>query len=128
MPTIRVVGGALAAAMLTGCAGSPLGGAIPVAPNLDMTGRWILAALDAPSCGMNFTGGSGAQEGSVAPDGGCPGNFYTSQRWTLQQDALTIKDQENQPLAHLTFADGHFEGQATAGLSVTLTREILGPT
>ena len=29
---------------------------------------------------------------------------------------------DNQPLAHLTFANGRFEGQATAGMPVTLSR------
>ncbi len=125
MPIIRVAGGVLVASMLVGCAGSPFGGATPpAAPSLtvDMTGRWILAAPNAPSCGMNFAGAPGAREGTVAPEGGCPGKFFTSRHWMLDQNALTINDHENQPLAHLTLADGAFEGQATAGMPVTLSR------
>jgi hypothetical protein len=33
-----------------------------------------------------------------------------------------INDSVNQPLAHLTFASGLFEGQATAGMPVTMSR------
>jgi hypothetical protein len=87
-----------------------------------MAGRWILAAPNAPTCGMNFAGAPGAQSGSIVPEGGCPGNFFTSRRWTLDQGTLMISDDENQPLASLSFAGGRFEGQATAGMAVTLSR------
>ena len=70
---------------------------------------------------MNFGGAPGAQQGTITPDGGCPGKFFTSRRWTLDQGALTINDYENQPLAHLNFANGRFEGQATTGMPVTLS-------
>ena len=125
MPTIRVAGGVVVALMLAGCAGSPFGGATPAAapaPTEDMTGRWILSTPNAPSCGMNFAGAPGAHEGTIEPEGGCPGKFFTSRHWTLEQSALTINDHENQPLAHLTVADDRFEGQATAGMPVTLNR------
>jgi hypothetical protein len=114
----------LGALMLAGCAGSPLGTAAPpaTAPAVDMTGRWLLSVPDAPSCGMNFAGAPGASEGSIAPEGGCPGNFFTSRHWTLAQGALTIDDHQNQPLAHLMFAGGRFGGQAAAGTPVTLSR------
>ena len=125
MPTMRVAGGVVVALMLAGCAGSPFGGATPAAapaPTGDMTGRWILSTPNAPSCGMNFAGAPGAHEGTIEPEGGCPGKFFTSWHWTLEQSALTINDHENQPLAHLTVADDRFEGQATAGMPVTLNR------
>jgi len=125
LPTIRVAGGVLVALMVAGCVGNPIGGATPaVAPTPDviMTGRWILSAPNAPSCGMNFAGAPAGHEGSIEPEGGCPGNFFTSRHWTLEQGALTISDHENQPLAHLSFAADHFEGQATAGTPVTLSR------
>ncbi|MGH6665068.1 MAG: AprI/Inh family metalloprotease inhibitor [Pseudolabrys sp.] len=93
-----------------------------------MTGRWILAASNAPTCGMNFAGSPGAQQGTVTPEGGCPGSFFTSTHWRLDQGMLVIDDEENQPLAQLTYAGGRFEGQATAGMAVTLTRQTLGPT
>jgi hypothetical protein len=81
-----------------------------------------LSAPDAPSCGMNFAGAPNAHDGTIAPEGGCPGKFFTSRHWTLRQGGLTINDHENQPLAQLTFANGHFEGQADAGAPVTLGR------
>jgi Protease inhibitor Inh len=123
MPRIRFTMTALVALTLAGCAGTPFGDTTPVAPapTIDMSGRWLLATPNAPSCGMNFTT-AGVQEGAIAPEGGCPGKFFTSRHWTLAQGALIINDHENQPLAHLTFANGHFEGQATAGPPVTLSR------
>jgi hypothetical protein len=127
MSRIGIAGGALIASTLAGCAGNPFGDTAPVAPppNAEMAGRWILEAPNAPSCGMNFSGASGAQRGNVMPEGGCPGNFFTSRHWTLDQGALIINDDENQPLASLTFTGGRFEGQANAGMAVTLTRQIL---
>ena len=125
MPTIRIAGGTLVALMVAGCAGNPLGGETPAtAPvaNVIMIGRWVLSVPNAPSCGMNFANAPSGQEGMIEPEGGCPGNFFTSRHWTLAQGALTIDDQNNQPLAHLAFAGGRFEGQATAGTPVTLTR------
>ena len=126
MPTNRAPAGAVVALMLAGCAGNPLGEATPVAAPtqpLVMNGRWILATANAPSCGVNFSGAAGGQEGAVKPEGGCPGNFFTSRHWTLAQGALTIVDQNNQPLAQLNYADGRFEGKAAAGTPVTLERE-----
>ena len=126
MPTIRVTGGAAVALLLAGCAGNPLGEATtataPARPLL-MNGRWILSMPNAPSCGMNFTGAAGGQQGTIVPEGGCPGSFFLSRHWTLAQGALTIADQDSQPLAQLAFADGQFEGKATAGAPVTLNRE-----
>jgi len=125
MPTIRVAGSVLIALLLAGCTGNPFDDskpAAPPAPAIDMTGRWVLSAPDAPSCGMNFAGAPGAHDGSIAPEGGCPGNFFTSRHWTLRQGALTINDHDNQPLARFTFASGHFEGQAVAGTPMTLSR------
>jgi len=121
---MRAAGGVLVALMLAGCTGSPFGDATPAAPapTGDMTGRWILSAPNAPSCGMNFVGAPGAHEGTIEPEGGCPGKFFTSRHWTLEQSALTINDHEKQTLAHLTVADDRFEGQATAGMPVTLNR------
>src|SRR5450830_319487 len=103
MPTIRVVGGVLIALMLAGCAGSSFSDstpAAPQAPSMDMAGRWMLSAPNAPSCGMNFGGAAGAREGTIAPEGGCPGNFFMSRHWTLERDALVINDHEDKPLAH----------------------------
>jgi hypothetical protein len=87
-----------------------------------MPGRWTLAAPNAPSCGLEFGGVPGARSGTVAPDGGCPDNFYKSRRWTMEGGALTITDEENEALAQLKPAGTRFEGQSTAGVPVSLAR------
>ena len=123
---VHGTGGAIVAMLLAGCAGNPLGDTTPAAAPTQpvvMNGRWILATPKAPSCGMNFSGAAGGQEGAIQPEGGCPGNFFTSRRWALAEGALTIVDQNNQPLAQFNYADGRFEGKATAGMPVTLNRE-----
>jgi hypothetical protein len=123
MPWIRVAGGALIALMLAGCAGQ--GFSLGNKPQADtpMAGRWILAAPSAPNCGMNFTGGPGARNGNVSPEGGCPGNFYLSRHWLFEQDALVINDDEDNSLVRLQLTGGRYEGISTAGLSVTLARQ-----
>jgi hypothetical protein len=123
----RFAGGILITAMLAGCAGNPLGETAPAAVTADMTGRWILAAPNAPSCGVNMNGAPGAHQGSVVPEGGCPGNFYTSRHWSLNESTLTIVDDQNQPLASFTRAGSGFEGQATTSMPVTLSRANQGP-
>ncbi len=97
-----------------------MGESKPEAPDTAMAGRWILAAPGAPTCGMNFTGG---RAGKVSPEGGCPGNFYLSRTWALDQDTLVIVDDDNNTLARLPSTNGRYEGQSVAGLSVTLTRQ-----
>ena len=116
----RVTGGALVALMLAGCAGGATPGA--QTPSVDMSGRWILSAPNAPICGMSFAGEPGAREGAVSPEGGCADKFFMSRRWTLDQGTLVINDEDNQPLAKLNNTGGRFEGQSTAGMTVTLTR------
>jgi hypothetical protein len=116
----------LAALMLGACAGQGLSlGAKdqPPATDTSMPGRWILAAPGAPSCGMNFFGAAGARAGKVTPEGGCPGNFFLSRRWTLEADVLVIADDDNNALARLPSAGGGYEGQSAAGLPVTLARQ-----
>jgi hypothetical protein len=116
-------GGVLMALMLAGCAGQGVSlNASPAAENA-LPGRWILAAPNAPTCGINFSGAAGARAGTVSPEGGCPGSFYLSRRWLLEQDALVINDDENNVLARFNFADGRYEGKSTAGTPVTLARQ-----
>jgi len=126
MTAVRAATGVLVVLALTGCAGDQLsaGSSPPAAPPIDasMTGRWILAAPDSPSCGLEFGGIGGARTGAVTPDGGCPANFYTSRRWVMEGSVLTIADDENQPLAQLRPGGTRFEGQSTSGMPVTLTR------
>jgi hypothetical protein len=125
--TVRVAAGVLIILLLAGCAGGSFGNSAPAAPTPDttMAGRWILTAPGAPSCGVNFGGAPGARTGKVSPEGGCPANFYLSRNWALEQDALVINDDENNPLAQLKFAGARFEGQSTAGTPVTLARQTV---
>jgi len=124
MPASPFAAGALAALLLAGCAGNPLGEspATALTSSVVMTGRWILTTPNAPSCGMHFAGAPDGKEGAIEPEGGCPGNFFTSRHWTLAAGALTINDQNNLPLAQLNYADGGFKGKTTAGTPLTLSR------
>ena len=102
----------------TTASGTPFG-----APPEPMAGRWQLAAVGASQCNMNFGGTPDAGEGTIAPEGGCPGNFYTSRKWTFEQGSLVIRDHNGQPLGQLALASpGRFDGKATGGQQVTLTR------
>lgn len=95
----------------------------PTPPPVPMAGRWILASPNDGMCGMNFGSTPGAGEGTIAPEGGCPGKFFTSRKWTFEQGSLVIRDHTGQPLAQLAMAEpGRFEGQATSGISVSLAR------
>lgn len=117
---------AFAGLALAGCAGEQaLTGTTmvrPGAPPEPMAGRWVLAS--GPSqCGMNFGGTPDASEGTIAPEGGCPGNFYTSRKWTFEQGSLVIRDHNGAPLGQLALAGpGRFDGKATSGQQVTLAR------
>ena len=72
---------------------------------------------------MNFGNlpGSAAQ-GTIAPEGGCPSNFFTSRKWTFEHNAVIIRDHKGEPLAALSYADGRFEGHETNGTVLSLTR------
>ncbi|MBZ0146615.1 MAG: hypothetical protein K8F62_03610, partial [Pseudorhodoplanes sp.] len=83
---------------LAGCAGERLSdglfasGSQPepaytgsIRPQVDMTGRWVLVSPGRGQCNMNFGGGPGAPNGGIAPEGGCPGNFFTSRNWNFEQ-------------------------------------------
>jgi hypothetical protein len=113
--------------VLAGCAGT--GGLLPgveekpPVPKVDMAGRWLVITPNAPSCGMIF--GAGTEGGSIKPEGGCPGDFFTSRHWALEQDDLVIRDHNGEPLAQLKFAGGRFEGKSAKGLQVTIARTIL---
>jgi hypothetical protein len=71
---------------------------------------------------MNLGATPGAPEGTVAPEGGCPGNFYTSRKWVYDHTGLSIRNHRGEPLAQLTMADGRFSGQSVTGEPVTLGR------
>jgi len=96
----------------------------PAPPPVSMTGRWMLASPDGGLCGMNFTATAEGTSGKIAPEGGCPGKFFTSRQWEFDQGALVIYDHKEQQLARLASSQppGRFEGNATGGLPVTLSR------
>lgn len=134
----RFLGGVVvvtAGLTLGGCSVGTLGGVFgsdaadgppPAAPAaaqaVDITGRWVLAAQGG-SCRMSFAGPPGAREGTIAPEGGCPGQFFTSRRWAMEQSAIVIRNHAGEALAQLAVTEpGRLEGQATSGEKLVLTR------
>jgi hypothetical protein len=93
-------------------------------PPIDLAGRWRLSMVGGTACLMAFTDTPGAAEGSIAPTGGCPANFFTSRKWTFEHDTLIIRDHKGEALAELSFAAGRFEGRPAGGSggSITLAR------
>jgi hypothetical protein len=116
--------------VLAGCAGGATsttqpGAAAPVtSPPVPMAGRWILSEpTSGARCGMTFAGDPAQPKGTIAPEGGCPGDFYTSRQWTFEQDQLAIRNHRGEVLAQLRpGAGGRFDGTATSGAAVTLSR------
>ena len=123
MRLFPVIGNLLLALSLTGCAANTLSltGAETAPPSGGMpamAGRWILAAPNAPTCGMNFTG---TGEGAVSPEGGCPGDFFLGRRWRLAAGKLTIAGEDGNALGVFAFSNNVFAGKDNAGTPVTLT-------
>jgi hypothetical protein len=108
----------------TGDAATPTAApaARPAPPPVNMAGRWRLASPGGGQCNMNFGGAPGAAEGTIAPAGGCPGNFFTSRKWTYDSSGLLISNHNSEPLGRLTAEAGSFNGQSTSGQPITLTR------
>jgi hypothetical protein len=101
---------------------APAGGA-PAAPPTSLAGRWTLSATGASSCAMTFGANANATEGTIAPAGGCPFNFYTSRKWTYTEAGLTIRDHTAQTLAQLAPAGpNRFEGKTGSGQDIALSR------
>jgi hypothetical protein len=97
--------------------------AAPTPPPVDMAGRWQLASTAGGACAMVFAATPGSGEGTIAPQGGCPGKFFTSRRWAYDQGALVIRDHKGEPLARLAFSPpARFEGEAAPGETISLTR------
>jgi len=95
----------------------------PAAPPIALAGRWLLAQPGRGQCHMTFGAASPqAAEGTIAPEGGCPGKFYMSRKWTSEQGGLVMRDHNGQPLAQLSSAGNGFEGKATSGEPITLMR------
>jgi hypothetical protein len=115
----------LAAAPTTAVTSAPLAiqGGSRTPPPVNMAGRWTLTSPGGGGCAMNFGASAGAAEGTIAPEGGCPGNFFTSRKWAYEDNGLVIRDHTGQPLARLALGStGRFDGQATGGQAVSLGR------
>ena len=120
----------LAVLAVAGCTTDPLGGPTGVAtaptpqqPPVAMAGRWQLASPGRGQCNMTFGAASPtAPEGTIAPAGGCPGQFFTSRKWTFDSTGLVIRNHNNEPLAQLSSAGAGFNGQTPSGETITLTR------
>jgi hypothetical protein len=93
----------------------------PSPPPIDLAGRWHFTAAAGGGCFMTFGEAPGAAQGTIAPEGGCPGNFFTSRKWTFEHDKLIMRDHKGDPLASLSFTAGHFEGQDNSGGTITLS-------
>ena len=105
----RITAATMLALALAGCAGGMGSLSETPSPKVAMAGRWLLAAPN-------------ANDGAVAPEGGCPGNFFTSRHWAFEQGDLALRDHNDELLAQFKFVDNRFEGKSAAGLSVTLAR------
>ena len=93
------------------------------APPVSLAGRWQLSSPSRGQCNMTFGASSpAAADGTIAPEGGCPGKFYMSRKWTYDQTGLTLRDHNGQPLAQLAGEGGSFQGKATSGEPVALMR------
>jgi len=95
---------------------------LPQPPPIQVAGRWRLAAAGGGACFMNFAQAAGAGQGTIAPEGGCPGNFFTSRKWTFEHGAMIIRDHKSEVLAELSLAGGRFEGHQTGGGALSLSR------
>jgi Protease inhibitor Inh len=104
-------------------AGAGAAGGSALAPPSNLAGRWTLSAPGAASCTMTLGAVQDATEGTIAPAGGCPFNFFTSRKWSYAEAGLTIRDHNAQILAQLTPAGpNRFEGKTTSGQQVALSR------
>src|SRR6202034_1689053 len=81
---------------------APAAGSTAAAPPVSLAGRWTLSSTGTGSCAMTFGAGQDLTEGTIAPAGGCPFNFFTSRKWTYSAAGLTIRDHNAQSLAQLT--------------------------
>ena len=103
-----------------GAAPAPAPPPQPTPPPTELAGRWRLTAAAGGACAMTL--GAGASQGTIAPEGGCPGNFFTSRKWTYENDYLIIRNHKGEPLAHLSFTGGHFEGEDSGGGTLSLSK------
>lgn len=115
---------------VAGCSGVswPGSGAAPAAvqpapPPVSLAGRWMLTSPGRGQCHMTFgSAGPTAVEGTIAPEGGCPGRFYMSRKWTMDGGNVVMRDHTGQPLAQLSYDGTTYQGKATSGEPVALMR------
>ena len=101
----------------------PVATSSAVPPPVSLAGRWTLSSTGSGTCGMTFGANPDATEGTIAPGGGCPFNFFTSRKWTYTEAGLTIRDHTSQALVQLTPAGpNRFEGKTGSGQDVALSR------
>ncbi len=132
-------GVAVTAALLVGACGGTSGGfpgagpggaeapppvARPATPPVPMAGRWVLASPGRGQCNVTLGAAArGVPEGTVAPEGGCPGHFFTSRKWSYDSNGLLISNHNSEPLVRLSSAGGpRFVGKTSAGEEITLSR------
>jgi hypothetical protein len=93
------------------------------APPTNLAGKWTLSSAGAGSCAMTLGAQPEAVEGTIAPAGGCPFNFFTSRKWSYTTAGLVIRDHNAQTLAQLSPAGtDRFEGKTTTGQDISLSR------
>lgn len=99
-------------------------------PPVDLAGRWQLSAASGGSCFMNFAVAANtpaqeeaAPQGTIAPEGGCPGGFFMSRKWTFEHGALIVRDFKGRSLAQLSYVGAHFEGHDSTGSALTLSKQ-----
>ena len=73
---------------------------------------------------MNFGAQPDATEGTIAPAGGCPFNFFSSRKWSTTAAGLVIRDHKAQSLAQLSpVGPDRYEGRTSDGQDLTLSRQ-----
>ena len=130
MPRTAALATVLMTTLLAGCwstdrpvAESASMGSVAAAPPINLAGRWTLSSTGSGSCTMTFGAQPEASEGTIAPAGGCPFNFFTSRKWSYTTTGLTIRDHNAQALVQLVPAGSdRFEGKTSAGQDVVLSR------
>lgn len=94
-----------------------------IRPPVELAGRWVLASPGRGQCYVMVGSAPGMAGGPLAPEGGCPGNFYMSRHWAFEGGALVLRDHNGQPLGQLSHAGGaRFDGRAVTGEPITLSR------
>jgi len=95
----------------------------PPPPPVDLAGKWKLSAASGGACVMTFGNTpASVNAGTIAPAGGCPGNFFMSRKWTFEHDKLIVRDYKSEVLVELSFAGGRFEGKELNGAAISLAR------